>query len=293
MKKNKHKSHNKSHSFQTMTLCFSTSLVLILIGLVVLSVLTARNLSHYVKENLSITLYLNKDLTDSQGKALTNEIRTKESVNNVRFVSKEAISKMQEKELGVDPQDFVGANPFSSEIDIYLEADYANNDSVGWIQEQLKQDERVQEVQYQENLIEQVNKTVNKLNIALLILAAVLTVISFSLINNTVRLGVYARRFAIRTMKLVGASWNFIRWPFLKRGLFIGFISSIIACLVLGGACSVLINNEPDARAVFTNDVQIITAAIIFVFGLLIPFLCSYLSVNKFLKMKAGELYKI
>lgn len=293
MKKKRQKPTNNSRSFQTITLCFSTSLVLILIGLVVLSVLTAKNLSNYVKENISITLYLNKDLTDSQGKSFANDIRKKTYVADVSFVSKEEISKEQTEELGADPTDFVGANPFSSEIDIHLSADYANNDSISWIQEQLKKDERVQEVDYQENLIEQVNKTVNKLNIGLLILAAILTVISFSLINNTVRLGVYARRFAIRTMKLVGASWSFIRWPFLKNALIIGFISSIVACVVLGSALYMLTMNEPDVLTVLTNEVFFITAAVIFIFGMLITFLCSYFSVNKFLNMKASDLYKI
>lgn len=293
MKKKRQKPTNNSRSFQTITLCFSTSLVLILIGLVVLSVLTAKNLSNYVKENISITLYLNKDLTDSQGKSFANDIRKKTYVADVSFVSKEEISKEQTEELGADPTDFVGANPFSSEIDIHLSADYANNDSISWIQEQLKKDERVQEVDYQENLIEQVNKTVNKLNIGLLILAAILTVISFSLINNTVRLGVYARRFAIRTMKLVGASWSFIRWPFLRNALFIGFISSIVACVVLGSALYMLTMNEPDVLTVLTNEVFFITAAVIFIFGMLITFLCSYFSVNKFLNMKASDLYKI
>ncbi|MCQ2254852.1 MAG: ABC transporter permease [Bacteroidaceae bacterium] len=293
MKKKRQKNTNNSRSFQTITLCFSTSLVLILIGLVVLSVLTAKNLSNYVKENISITLYLNKDLTDSQGKSFANDIRKKTYVADVSFVSKEEISKEQTEELGADPTDFVGANPFSSEIDIHLSADYANNDSISWIQEQLKKDERVQEVDYQENLIEQVNKTVNKLNIGLLILAAILTVISFSLINNTVRLGVYARRFAIRTMKLVGASWSFIRWPFLKNALVIGFISSIVACVVLGSALYMLTTSEPDVLTVLTNEVFFITAAVIFLFGMLITFLCSYFSVNKFLNMKAGDLYKI
>lgn len=293
MKKNKHKNSNNSRSFQTITLIFSTSLVLILIGLVVTFVLTAHNLSNYVKENLSVTLYLNKDLSDSQGQSFANEVRNKTYVASVDFISKEQVIMEQEKELGADPSDFIGSNPFSAEVDIRLNADYANNDSVQWISNILKKDERVQEVTYQENLIEQVNQMVNKINIALLILAAVLTVISFSLINNTVRLGVYARRFAIRTMKLVGASWSFIRWPFLKNALGVGFISSIIACGVLGIGFSVMTANEPEILNVLTMDVLMITAAAIFIFGMIITFCCSYFSVNKFLNMKASDLYKI
>ena len=293
MKKNKRKPSNNSRSFQTITLCFSTSLVLILIGLVVLTVLSARNLSDNLKENLSVTLYLDKALNDSQGQELANELRKKNYTSEVNFVSKDEIIKTQEDDLGIDPTDFLGSNPFSSEIELYLSADYANTDSVTWIQDQLKKDERVSDIQYQENLIDQVNKTVNKISIALIILAAVLTVISLSLINNTVRLGVYARRFAIRTMKLVGASWSFIRWPFLKNALSVGFVSSIIACIVLGLGISALFNQEPEAYKVITYEVMGITAITMFVFGILITFFCAYFSVNKFLKMTAGELYKI
>lgn len=293
MKKNKRKSSNNSRSFQTITLCFSTSLVLILIGLVVLSVLSARNLSNNLKENLSVTLYLDKSLNDAQGQELAKDLSKKTYTSEVKFVSKDEISKMSEKELGVDPSDFVGSNPYSSEIELYLSAEYANTDSVSWIQEQLKKDERVSDIQYQENLINQVNKTVNKISIALIILAIVLTIISFSLINNTVRLGVYARRFAIRTMKLVGASWGFIRWPFLKNALTVGFISGIVACIVLGSGIYAVFNAEPEAYKVITTEVMAITAVAMFVFGIIITFFCAYFSVNKFLKMKAGDLYKI
>lgn len=293
MKKNKRKPSNNSRNFQTITLCFSTSLVLILIGLVVLSVLSARNLSNNLKENLSITLYLDKSLNDAQGQELAKDINKKKYSSEVKFVSKDEIIKMQEGELGVDPSDFVGSNPYSSEIELFLAAEYANTDSVSWIQDQLKKDERISDIQYQENLINQVNKTVEKVSIALIILAIVLTIISFSLINNTVRLGVYARRFAIRTMKLVGASWGFIRWPFLKNALNVGFISGIIACIVLGSGIYVVINAEPEAYKVLTTEVMIVTAIAMFVFGIIITFFCAYFSVNKFLKMKASDLYKI
>jgi len=293
MKKNKRKTSNNSRSFQTITLCFSTSLVLILIGLVVLTVLSARNLSDNLKENLSVTLYLEKDLNDAQGQTFANELRGKKYTSEVSFISKDEIIKMQEDDLGADPTDFVGSNPFSSEIELYLSAEYANTDSVTWIQDQLKKDKRVSDLQYQENLIDQVNNTVNKISLALIILAAVLTVISFSLINNTVRLGVYARRFAIRTMKLVGASWSFIRWPFLRNALFVGFLSAIIACLCLGTGIYLIFNAEPDAYKIITYEVMAITGIAVFVFGMIITFFCAYFSVNKFLKMTAGDLYKI
>lgn len=293
MAKNKRRNSAKPHTYQTVTLAISTSLVLILVGLMTLSVLTARNLSSYVKENLSVSLLLDQSLTDTQGKQLAKQLKSKRYISGLTFISKEEALKQQQKEMGVNPADFVGVNPFSAEVELHLNADYANNDSLAWIKKELAKDKRISDVSCQEDLIEQVNITLNKINLGFLILAAVLTFVSFTLINNTVRLGVYARRFAIRTMKLVGASWWFIRWPFLRNALTVGLISSILACGAIGGAMYALFTQEPDVRIVVTNEVLAITAAAIFLVGIFITFTCAFLSVNKFLSMKAGDLYKI
>ena len=124
-------------------------------------------------------------------------------------------------------------------------------------------------------------------------IAVLLAIVSFSLINNSVKLGIYARRFSIHTMKLVGASWGFIRRPFMKHAFFIGVCAALIAIIVLAVGLYVLYTYEPGVLAVITPQVMIITAVAVLVFGILITLLCSYFSVNMFLKMKAGELYKI
>ena len=151
----------------------------------------------------------------------------------------------------------------------------------------------MQELEYPLDLINDVNRTLNKTNLVLLVLAILLTIVSFSLINNSVKLGIYARRFSIHTMKLVGASWGFIRRPFMKKAFFIGVCAALIAIIVLGVGIYVLYTYEPGVLAVITPEVMIITAVTVLVFGILITLLCSYFSVNRFLKMKAGELYKI
>lgn len=137
------------------------------------------------------------------------------------------------------------------------------------------------------------NRTLGKIGLVLLVIAALLTVVSFSLINNTIRLSVYARRFTIHTMKLVGASWNFIRMPFLRRAIAEGFVSALIAISVLGVGMYFLYSYDPEVRVILTWEVIIITSAVMLAFGILITFFCAWLSVNKFLKMKAGDLYKI
>ena len=127
----------------------------------------------------------------------------------------------------------------------------------------------------------------------LLVLAALLLVVSFVLINNTVKLGIYARRFNIHTMKLVGASWGFIRKPFLKQAITLGLIAGILAIIVLGAGVYLLYQYQPDVMEVITWQVMVITAITVLLFGIIITTFCSWLSVNDFLKMKAGELYKI
>ena len=184
-------------------------------------------------------------------------------------------------------------NPFTAEIDLRLQPNYANNDSIKWIVSTLKTYQGVRDIDYRQDLIDSVNKNLSKISIVLLILAAILTIESFSLINNTIRLSVYSRRFSIHTMKLVGASYNFIRAPFLRSAIGQGLLSALIAIIVLGIGVYALYCYEPDMTVVLNTQVMIITAAAVLLFGILITLFCSWLSVNKFLKMKAADLYKI
>ena len=162
-----------------------------------------------------------------------------------------------------------------------------------WIAKELKAYPRVTEVTYQHDLIEQVNNSLTKISIGLLIVAALLTFISFSLINNTVRLGIYARRFSIHTMKLVGASWGFIRKPFIKRAVSVGVVAALLADGFLGGCLYAWSLHEPELVTVLGWQELAITGGSVFLFGIIITALCANISVNKFLKMKAGDLYKI
>ncbi|MCH4148770.1 MAG: permease-like cell division protein FtsX [Prevotella sp.] len=291
------KSRNKTSSrqgLQVVTLCISTAMVLILLGLVVFSVLTTRNLSSYVKENLVVTMMLEQDMTNSEAQQLCQRLNKRPYINHLQFISKEQALREQTKAMGSDPSEFIGGeNPFLSSIEITLKADYANNDSLKWISKELRKYPKISDVSYQKALIDSVNQSLAKISFGLLILAALLTFVLFSLINNTVRLGIYARRFSIHTMKLVGASWNFIRKPFVKQAVVIGIVAALLACLILAGCVFALYQYEPGTLTVVTWQVMAITAAAVFLFGIIITAICANISVNKFLKMKAGELYKI
>lgn len=278
---------------QVVTLCISTSLVLILLGMMVFSVLTARNLSSYVKENLTVTVMLGDKITPAQAKILKRDIYRKTYTRHVTYISKEQAQREQCEAMGADPSEFLGFNPFVPAFEVQMKADYANGDSLKWIAAEFKQMPLVTDVAYQEDLMDKVNGNLRKLWMILLALAALLTFVSFSLINSSVRLSVYSRRFIIHTMKLVGASWGFIRKPFLRRAVIVGVVAAFLACVALGFGVAALYSYEPNIQVVITWRELVVTAASVFLFGLVITVFCSFISVNRFLRMKAEELYKI
>lgn len=289
----KHKSPKHSRGLQAVTLCISTAMVLILVGMVVLSVFTAHNLSRYVKENFIVTMTLEDDMTKPEAQTLIKSLGRKQYIGHIDFISKEQAHKEQTEAMGSDPTEFIGANPFMASIELRLNGDYANSDSLRWIQKELKKYPKVSEITYQKDLMDSVNSNLQKINVVLLVLALLLTFVSFSLINNTVRLGIYARRFNIHTMKLVGASWGFIRRPFVRQSMWIGVLAAILADAVLAGAVYALYRYQPGMLTIVTWEVLLITGCTVIVFGLLLTWICTIISVNKFLKMKAGQLYKI
>ena len=274
---------------QLVTLCISTSMVLVLLGLVVFSVQTSRNLSQWVKENLTVTVILSDKVSTDQAKQFSEYLYARPFSKNINYISREQALKEQTEAMGSDPSEFLGMNPFPATLELQLNSDYANADSLTWIADELRKNKEVADVAYQVDLMDSVNRNLAKLNILLLVLALLLTVISFSLINNTVRLSVYSRRFLIHTMKLVGASWGFIRRPFMKQGLMVGIIAALLAIMALGAAIYALYYYEPGILRIITWRELLITALSVLVFGLVITLTCSYVSVNRFLKMPAGE----
>ncbi|MBP5776851.1 MAG: permease-like cell division protein FtsX [Prevotella sp.] len=291
--KRRKKNAGSRRGMQMVTLCISTSMVLVLLGLVVFSVLTSRNLSQWVKENLTVTVMLNDKVTVNDAKLLCRDLYHRPYSRNIDYISREQALKEQTEAMGSDPSEFLGTNPFSATLELQLHSDYANSDSLKWIAAELKKNPKVADVAYQVDLMDKVNRNLTKINILLLVIAGLLTFISFSLINNTVRLSVYSRRFLIHTMKLVGASWGFIRRPFMRNGLVVGILAAIIAIAVLGGCVYGLYTYEPNMVNIITWVELAITAGAVLLFGIIITSVSSYISVNKFLKMSAGDLYKI
>ena len=292
MKRRKKYAGNR-RGVQLVTLCISTAMVLVLLGLVVLSVQTSRNLSQWVKENLTVTVMLSDDVSVNGAKLLCRDLYHRPYSRNIDYISKEQALKEQSEAMGSDPSEFLGVNPFPATLELQLKSDYANRDSLKWIANELQKNPKVTDVAYQVDLMDSVNRNLTKANLLLLALAVLLTFVSFSLINNTVRLSVYSRRFLIHTMKLVGASWAFIRKPFMRQALMVGVVAAIVAIVALGGLVYGLYYYEPNILTVITWRELTITGVAVLLFGIIITATCSYISVNKFLRMSAGELYKI
>src|SRR5574344_726169 len=273
----KRKAISCRRGMQGVTLCISTAMVLILLGMVVFSVLLARNLSNHMKENLTMSVMLKDYVTVNQGHLLCRDLYHKPWSHHIDYISKEQAQREQIKELGSDPSEFLGFNPFPATLEIWLNANYANRDSLRIISKELRKAARISDVAYMEDLVDQVNYNLSRISIILLVLAILLTCVSFSLISNTVRLSVYARRFLIHTMKLVGASGGFIRSPFLYHAMGVGIIAALIAIAVLGGCFYGLYVMQPGILTVITWVELTITGVAVFLFGLLITALCAWL----------------
>jgi cell division transport system permease protein len=291
--KRRKKNAGSRRGVQRVTLCISTAMVLVLLGLVVFSVLVSRNLSEWVKENITVTVMLSDDVSANGAKLLCRDLYHRPYSKNIDYISREQALKEQTEAMGSDPSEFLGVNPFPATLEIRMHAEYANRDSLKWIAEEIRKNEKVADVAYQVDLMDSVNRNLTKVNLLLLVLALLLTFVSFTLINNMVRLSVYSKRFIIHTMKLVGASWGFIRRPFMVQALTIGIIAAVIAIIVLGLCVYGLYYYEPNILTILTWRELVVTAVAVLLFGLLITAFCSYISVNKFLRMTPGELYKI
>lgn len=278
---------------QFITACISTSLVLLLLGMVTFFVLTANSLSVYVRENLELSALIQDGTTKPDVDKLLQRIDALPFVKEVNYISKDDVLASETQEMGLDPTEFLGFNPYTASLEVKLKADYANSDSLRWIEETLRKETAISDVNYPNDLVNNINTNIRKISIVMLVLAFALLLVSFALINNTIKLTIYSQRFLLHTMKLVGADWGFIRRPFLKRNFWIGFIAAILALLMLGAGIYLLLRYEPKLVSLLNVKTLVIVAGAIVLFGVLITTICARVSINRFLRVKAGDLYYI
>lgn len=290
--KNRYKSKSL-FDMQFITSSISTTLVLLLLGLVVFFVLTAHNMSVYVRENISFSVLISDDMKEADILKLQKKLNQEPFVKQSEYISKKQALKEQTEAMGTDPEEFLGYNPFTASLEIKLHSDYANSDSIAKIEKMIKKNSNIQDVLYRKELIDAVNENIRNISLVLLALAVVLTFISFALINNMIRLAIYSKRFLIHTMKLVGASWSFIRGPFLRKNVWSGVLAGMLADAILMGTAYWAVTYEQELIQVITPEVMLIVCGSVLIFGIVITWLCAYISMNKYLRMKANTLYYI
>lgn len=278
---------------QSVTSGISTTLVLLLLGMVAFFVLTAGNLSVYVRERINFSIILADDMKERDIPRMLKELNAQPFIRSTQYVSKEQALKEQTEAMGTDPSDFLGYNPFGASIEVKLKSEYTNTDSIARIEEWIKKNSNVREVAYQKELIDAVNDNIRSISLLLLGLAVILTFVSSVLINNTIRLTIYSQRFLIHTMKLVGASRSFIRKPFLRRNFWMGLLSAVLADAVLWMAANWLVSREPELTKVVTPIVMTQVSVVVVLFGIIITGLCALFSINKYLRMKADTMFYV
>lgn len=274
-----------------ITLIVSVSLVLFLLGVLGLVIINARGLSDYLKESLSFSIMLREDTRDSDITMLQKDLISRPYVKSTEYVSKDEAAAKLKKDLGEDFVDFLGYNPLSPSIDVYLHAQYAKPDSVSKIEKHVMEYPFVKEIYYQESLLFLINENVRKISLFIIVISALLFLIALTIINNTIRLSVYSKRFLIRTMQLVGATKSFIRKPFLIRSAFHGLIAGILAIALLLGLIY-LVEKEFVLLLAF-QDLKMfyLLGAGIIVTGIFINVISTYFSVNKYLFISEDKLY--
>lgn len=276
---------------QAFTSTISVSLLLILLGLIVLLSLTARVVADSVKENLTVTVVLDDDVQTAEAQQLQDSLNTKYYVSSIDYISREQALQEQVESMGIDPTELLGTNPFSISMEVKVKPEYASGDSLQWISQEFRSMKYVADVMYQKDLVESINRNLHRASLFLLAIALLLVIISLSLINNTVRLGVYSHRFVLHTMKLVGAKWSFIRWPFLVRGFWIGFVAALIADAAIFSGIYWAARYDSSVLQYVTEQNMIVTAVSVFGIGLVLTTVCTYFSVTHCLKMRGSELY--
>jgi len=287
----KNKSLNRRIISSSVSVVISLSLVLFVIGLLSLLLINAQRISNYLKENIGMTIMLNEGTNEIETAKFQKVIDGSYFVKSTTFVSKEEATISLERELGEDFVDFLGYSPLLASIDVKLYAEYANNDSLLVFKNEIMENSCVNDVFYQENLIHKLNSNINRISFFLISFSILLFIIAFALINNTIRLSVYSKRFLIRTMRLVGANSSFIQKPFLIKSFYQGLYGSIFAVFMLIGSIH-LVQNET-ASILNITDLKIIGFVFILVFisGILLSWLSTYFSVRRFIKLKESELY--
>jgi len=269
----------------------SITLVLFLMGFFSFLVLSANKLANYFKEQVTVTVLIKDDAKNADIEQLQKTLSVASFVKSVRFVSKEVAAEKFSKDIGEDFVTFIGTNPLQNTIDLSLKAEYAEPDKMREIKRELEQNSFVTEVVYDQSLVALIHENVNRIGIVTLIFSALFTFVSILLINASIRLSIYSKRFIIKTMQLVGATRSFIRRPFLWTNVRLGILSALIAIALFYLSLLAIVKSYPEFNILMDTGTLSIVFISIITIGILISWLSTYFATQRFLNLNTNDLY--
>ncbi len=274
-----------------ITSTLSMSMVLFMIGMVVLLVFVAHEMSTRLRENISLSLILKDDISSTELTRIQQYLTNSPFARESKLISKEDALKEHIADMGEDPSKFLGFNPLMASIEVKLYADYAQVDSVELIESKLKKFKSIDRIAYQKDIVAMVNDNIARISFILLGFAIVLLLISIALINNTIKVSIYANRFLINTMKLVGATPWFIRKPYILRGMINGFLAALLALVMLGSLMAYIARETDINLFTMSPGTLAAVAGIVIFLGLILTAVSSYMAVGRYLRMKTNDMY--
>ena len=262
-----------------------------MLGTLSFVLINAKKLSDHVKKSFRIQVFIKDEVNDAEIVKFQKMLDVEDFVANTDYISKEEAVKMMEEEIGEDFVEFLGFNPLQASIDLHLEPDYAHPDSLKWIEKTIYANPRVKEVVYQPDLIELVNKNIRRISMVVLGFSILLLIIAIALINNTIRLAVFSKRFIIRSMQLVGATRGFIMRPFVWQGIAHGLWAAVIALLLISGVLYFAKSEIPELMSIQDLSSFIELFGLVVLLGILISVISTIFAVNKYLNTDLDKLY--
>lgn len=269
----------------------SISLVLLLVGVASMLLVNAKSVSDYFKENMQVIVMMKQKVSEDDALKFRDKLENEDFIKNIDFISKEQGQQELAAQLGEDFLDVFETSPIPISLNITLDADYVSSDSLEVVSAKISESPLVEEVVYQPSLVEALNANLSRISFILAVFIGLLLFISFVLINNTVRLNVFARRFTIHTMKLVGATRSFIRAPFLVQSAFQGLFSAFVAIMILLGLLFFVRSEFVQLFEIFRLDLLLVVIGIVIISGLAICLISTWFTVNKLVSLKKDELY--
>ena len=291
MSKQEEKYNKRRLKSSYITTVVSISLVLFMLGLLGLIIMHAQKISNQVKENIGFSIFMKESAKEADIIRFQKLLDASTFSKSTEYITKEKAAQNVSKNLGEDFVSFLGNNPLTAQIDVRLNANYANNDSLANIEKQIVKNDIVKEVYYQKSLVQMVNENIRKISLVFLSFSFLLLIIAIALINNTIRLSVYSNRFLIKTMQLVGATQHFIRKPFIFKGIISGIYGALIAIALLSGVLYTAQQNLPDLVNLQEIDLYLIVFGIVILLGILFSWISTFLAVRKYLNIKTDSLY--